>query len=164
LELEDFFDRYVRGTADLPLAGLLKAAGINMRLRAANDSKDMGGKPASNGSMPPPWLGATLKVKAGASRFGVVHSGSPAESAGIAPGDEAVALDGLRLTAQNLDARLRDHHAGDTVTISAFREESLLRHRVKLGTAPEDTCYLEIDSDADSEAEKLRKAWIAQSR
>jgi len=164
LELEDFFDRYVRGTADLPLAGLLKAAGINMRLRAANDSKDMGGKPASNGSMPPPWLGATLKVKGGASRFGVVHSGSPAESAGIAPGDEAVALDGLRLTAQNLDTRLRDHHAGDTVTITAFREESLLRHRVKLGTAPEDTCYLEIDSDADSEAEKLRNVWIAHTR
>ena len=160
LELEDFFDRYVRGTADLPLAGLLKAAGINMRLRAANDSKDMGGKPASSGSMPPPWLGATLKVKAGASRFGVVHSGSPAESAGIAPGDEAVALDGLRLTAQNLDARLRDHHAGDSVTITAFREESLLRHRVKLGAPPEDTCYLEIDADVDSDTEKRRKDWL----
>jgi predicted metalloprotease with PDZ domain len=91
-----------------------------------------------------------------------VQSGSPAESAGIAPGDEAVALDELRLTAQNLDARLRDHRAGDTVTISAFREEALLRHRVKLGEAPEDTCYLEIDSDADSEAEKHRNAWLAQ--
>ena len=161
LELEDFFARYVRGTADLPLAGLLKTAGIDMRMRAANNSKDMGGKPASSSAMPPPWLGATLKVKAGASRFGVVQSGSPAESAGIAPGDEAVALDGLRLTAHNLDTRLRDHHAGDTVTITAFREESLLRHRVKLTAPPEDTCYLEIDSDADGGAEKCRKDWLA---
>ena len=132
-----------------------------MCLRAANNSKDTGGKPASGSSMPPPWLGATLKVRAGTSRFGVVHSGSPAELAGIAPGDEAVALDGLRLTAQNLDSRLRDHHAGDTVTIAAFREETLLRHRVKLAEAPEDTCYLEIDTDADGEAEKRRKDWLA---
>jgi predicted metalloprotease with PDZ domain len=163
LELEDFFDRYVRGTADLPLRGLLATAGIKMHMRVANDSKDMGGKPASSSSTPPPWLGATVKVRAGTSRFEVVQSGSPAESAGIAPGDEAVALNELRLTAQNLDARLRDHHAGDTVTISAFREEVLSRHRVKLGAASEDTCYLEIDSDADSEAEKHRNAWLAQS-
>jgi predicted metalloprotease with PDZ domain len=162
LELEDFFDRYVRGTADLPLRGLLATTGIKMCLRAANNSKDMGGKPAPDGSMPPPWLGATLKPRAGTSRFTVVHSGSPAESAGIAPGDEAVALDGLRLTAQNLDDRLRDHHAGNTVAIAAFREDTLLRHRVKLGEAPEDTCYLEIDSDADSEAEKRRKEWLAK--
>lgn len=163
LELEDFFDRYVRGTADLPLRRLLAAAAINLHMRVANNSKDTGGKPASNSSTPPPWLGASVKVRAGTSRFAVVQSGSPAESAGIAPGDEAVALDGLRLTARNLDARLRDHHAGDTVTISAFREESLLRLRVKLTEAPEDTCYLEIDADADSAAEKNRKAWLAHT-
>ncbi len=163
LELEDFFDRYVRGTADLPLRGLLATAGINLHMRAANNSKDMGGKPASNSSTPPPWLGATVKAEAGTSRFAVVHSDSPAESAGIAPGDEAVALDGLRLTARNLDARLRDHRAGDTVTITTFREELLMRHRVKLGDAPEDTCYLEIETDADSAAEKHRKAWLAQT-
>ncbi len=160
LELEDFFERYVRGTVDLPLRGLLATAGINLHMRAANNSKDMGGKPASNSSTPPPWLGATVKARAGTSRFAVVHSDSPAESAGIAPGDEAVALDGLRLTARNLDDRLRDHHAGDTVTITTFREELLMRHQVKLGEAPEDTCYLEIETDADSQAEKHRNAWF----
>ncbi len=163
LELEGFFERYIRGTADLPLQGLLATAGINLHMRAANNSKDMGGKPASSSSTPPPWLGATLKAAAGTSSFALVHTDSPAESAGIAPGDEAVALDGLRLTALNLDDRLRDHHAGDTVTITTFREESLLRHRVKLGEAPEDTCYLEIDSGADSAAEKHRKAWLAET-
>jgi len=160
LPLEDFFDRYVRGTGDLPLQGLLSAVGINMHMRPANNSRDKGGKPASSRSTPPPWLGATLKSRAGTSRFAIVHSGSPAESAGIAPGDEAVALEGLRLTSRNLDARLRDHHVGDTVTISAFREETLSRHRVRLSAAPEDTCYLEIDADADSDAEKHRSAWL----
>ena len=33
-------------------------------------------------------------------------NGGPAERAGIAPGDEAVALDGLQFTSANADSRL----------------------------------------------------------
>ena len=161
LELEDFFDRFVRGTADLPLQGLLKAAGVILHLRPANDSKDTGGKPAKRGKSPPPWFGATLAANGGASRFGVVHSGSPAERAGLAPGDEAVALDGLRLTAENLDRRLRDHHAGETVTMTVFRDHRLMRHRVTLGVPQDDTCYLAVDADADNDACRERASWLA---
>ena len=47
-----------------------------------------------------------------------MHSGSPAEVAGISPGDEAVAFDGLRLTAENIDKRLRDYHVGDRISLT----------------------------------------------
>ena len=160
LELEGFFDRYVRGTAELPLEGLLKTVGVRLRFRPASGSSDMGGKPATEDSPPPPWLGATLASKGTASLFTVVRTGSPAEVAGIAPGDEAVALDGLRLTAENLDRRLRDHHEGDAVSLTVFRDHSLMRHRVVLGSAPADTCYLEPDPDADTAAEKERASWV----
>jgi predicted metalloprotease with PDZ domain len=163
LALEDFFARYVRGTAELPLEGLLKTVGIKLRFRQASDSVDAGGKPAKEDSIPPPWLGATLTLKEGASQFAVVRSGSPAELGGIAPGDEAAALDGLRLTAANLDSRLRDHHVGDTVTLTVFRDHSLMRHRVVLGAAPEDTGYLEVDADANEGAEKERVSWVGAS-
>ena len=160
LELEDFFDRFVRGTTELPLKGLLKAVGINAWFRQAANSKDAGGKSIKDDFSPPPWLGAGLIESGGTSRFGVVHSGSPAEQAGIAPGDEAVAIDGLRLTAANLDSRLRDHHEGDAVTLTVFRDHGLMRHRVTLGKAPEDTCYLEADPDTDSATQKERAAWL----
>lgn len=163
LELVDFFDRFVRGTGDLPLRGLLKTVGVDMRLRQAVDSKDLGGKPANSDASAPPWLGATLTQQDAMSCFSLVHAGSPAEKAGIAPGDEAVALDGLRLTANNLDSRLRDHHEGDNVTITVFRDHNLMRHRVTLESVPEDTCYLVLDSDADSAATQERERWLHQA-
>lgn len=160
LELADFFERFVRGTGDLPLQGLLKEVGVELRMRPASDSKDVGGKPAGKDASPPPWIGANLVDRAGASRFSLVHSGSPAEKAGIAPGDQAVAFDDLRLQADNLDARLREHHVGDTVTISVFRDEHLMRLAVKLGAPPEDTCYLELEAEPDAGAEKMRADWL----
>lgn len=163
LELADFFDRYVRGVADLPLAGLLKTVGVNLHLRAATNSKDTGGKPADDAINTWPWFGATLVSANGADRFAVVHAKSPAEKSGIAPGDEPVAIDGLRLTASNFDARLADHRAGDTVTVTVFRDHKLTRHRVRLGKPPEDTCYLALDSTADDEREKERFKWLHAS-
>ena len=160
LELADFFERYVRGTEELPLRALLKSFGILFRTRPASGSKDNGGKPASADAVTPPWLGASLIYSGGTNRFRTVHSGSPAEKAGIAPGDEAVAINGLRLTASNLDARLRDHHKGDAVTITVFRDESLMRHRVVLTAWPDDTCYLELDPDPDASMKKLRDGWL----
>jgi len=162
LELEDFFERFVRGTADVPLQGLLKTVGVRMNLRPANDRKDIGGKPASEDSTPPPWLGATLVENGGASRFTIVLNGSPAETGGLAPGDEAVALDGLRLDADNIDSRLRDYHAGDIVTLTVFRDHQLMRHRVTLESPPDDTCYLVIDTDADTEAEAQQRSWLGR--
>lgn len=163
LELVDFFDRFVRGTGDLPLHGLLKTVGVDMRFRPAVDSKDMGGKPANDEADPPPWFGATLTRQGTLNCFALVHAGSPAEKAGIAPGDEAVAMDGLRLTAENLDSRLRDHHEGDAVTITVFRDHNLMRRRVTLAAPPDDTCYLVIDTDVDAAVETGRKRWLGQS-
>ncbi len=89
-----------------------------------------------------------------------MHSGSPAEKAGIAPGDVSVALDNLRLGADTLEIRLREHHVGDTVTISVFRDEHLMKFQVKLAAPPEDTCYLELESDPDARTEKMRNSWL----
>lgn len=160
LELADFFDRFVRGTGEIPLPGLLKSIGIHLRFRQACDSKDTGGKPAPPDVTPPPWLGAALAGGAEGSRFSVVHAGGPAEKAGIAPGDEAVALDGLRLTADNLDSRLRNHRAGDRVAVTVFRDHVLMRHQVTLEAAPEDTAVLDADADAGPAVQAQRSDWL----
>ena len=163
LELEDFFERYVRGTIDIPLQGLFKTVGIRMGLRPSSGSTDSGGKPGEEDSALPTWLGATLERQGSASRFTVVHSGSPAERAGITPGDEAVAFDGLRLTAENIDKRLRDYHVGDKVSLTVFRDHRLMRLKVKLTEPPEDTCYLVVADDADDACARERASWLGTS-
>jgi predicted metalloprotease with PDZ domain len=95
LDLDDFFDATVRGTGELPLENLLRTHGIEYKLRAASGGNDKGGQKLENSKQRSVWLGATLTETNGKSTFASVMNGGPAELAGVAPGDEAVALDGL---------------------------------------------------------------------
>ena len=162
-DMSDFFNRYVRGTHELPLEQLLGKFGVKLCLRPAEGLRDMGGKPAKPGRKLHPWLGATVVNRHSRAVIGIVHSGSPAEQAGIAPADEAVAIDGLKVTASNFDSRLKGYHAGDKAQVTVFRGDELLRFQVLLEEPPADTCYLELIDDADKGAEQQRSAWLSGS-
>ncbi len=106
---------------------------------------------------------ATLVDRNGRTVFGVVHAGSPAEQAGIAAADEVVAIDGLKLTASNIDRRLKGYRAGDTAQVSVFRGDELHRFSIRLEEPPADTCYLELVAEADKNKEQRRVAWLTGS-
>lgn len=164
LDLREFFERYVRGTTELPLAKLLGDHGVVFHQRVAESNEDMGGKPASAEFSPAPWLGMSVVSRAGKELVSVVHAGSPAEQAGLTAGDEVVALNDVRWTTGGFDARLREHRAGDRVTISVFRNDELMRFKARLTEPPEDTCYLAIDADSDQATEKNLEAWLSETR
>jgi len=158
LDMEDFFDATVRGTGELPLQAMLASVGVDYHLRGARNRKDKGGKPSEK--EPGPWLGATLAEKAGQSVFTTVMNGGPAEAAGIAPGDIAVALDGLALGAANCDRRLRTYRHGDSLELVVFRGDELITVSVCLAESPRDTCFLQLDGDADAMAIARQAAWL----
>ena len=159
LDLSEFFERYVRGTDELPLEDALRDFGVHMHFRSATDAQDAGGKPATPGAASAPWLGANLAASDSRSVFGPVMAGSPAEKAGISPGDEAVAVDGLRLTAGNIQSRLARFAPGDVVTVTVFRNDELLRLATTLEESPTTTCYLTVDEDAGEASSSHRQAW-----
>lgn len=161
VSLDDFFERYVRGTAELPLERLLNDCGVQLRLRAAQGRKDSGGAPAKGDRPPAPSLGATLVTNGGRAVFKTVQAGGAAERAGIAPGDEAVALDDLKLTAGAAAERIAGYRGGDTVTIAVFRGDELLRFAVTLDEPEQDTCYLVVNADASETAVQQREAWLS---
>jgi len=158
LDMEDFFDATVRGTGELPLQAMLANVGVEYHLRRASNRKDKGGKPSEK--EPGPWLGTTLAEKAGKSVFTTVMNGGPAEAAGIAPGDIAVALDGLALSAANCDRRLRTYRHGDSLELVVFRGDELITTSVRLAEAPQNTCFLRLDGDADAMAIARQAAWL----
>ncbi|MEE8426150.1 MAG: PDZ domain-containing protein, partial [Woeseiaceae bacterium] len=160
LELGDFFDAAVRGTGDLPLESLLQRFGVSLNLRASSGGNDKGGKNSDPEKCSSVWLGATLAAEGGHSVFKSVSNGGPAELAGIAPGDRAVALDGVRLTAANVDRRLCAYRNGDVLELVAFRGDELITTSVRLTAPPEDTCYLELIGDIDAETLERRAAWL----
>ncbi|MCI0517905.1 MAG: PDZ domain-containing protein [Woeseiaceae bacterium] len=159
-ELGDFFERYVRGTSDLPLRQLLEEVGVVYGLRQAEDAKDSGGTAPRSERVTKAWFGASLANRAGKNLVANVQAASPAERAGLAPGDELVALDNLKLTVANADALMRDYREGDVVTISVFRGDELMRFSVTLKTPPEDTCYLTMAENPSQAVLARRKAWL----
>lgn len=149
LDLDDFFTASVRGTGELPLEQLLGEHGVNYCLRAAADRKDKGGKKGDLDKLPAVWIGAALASKSGKSVFSSIANGGPAELAGVAPGDEIVALDGLKATLSGLDARLRRYRPRDKSELYVFRGDELLTLKLEWQEAPVNTCYLEPSSDND---------------
>jgi predicted metalloprotease with PDZ domain len=162
LDLQDFFDATVRGTGALPLESLLKSHGVAYRLRRSAGGKDKGGKPSTDGNLPAVWLGANLGSRNGKSVFLSVHNKGPAEKAGISPGDELVALDGLRVDTAGCETRTRRYRPGDKTDVTVFRGDELITLRMKWAEAPTDTCYLVLPDEVDGDAVTCRNDWLGQ--
>jgi len=160
LDLSDFLDAMVRGTGELPLQAMLSSHGIDYRIRRRSGRRDKGGTPVGREATAALWLGANLTERDGKLVFAVVMNGGPAELAGVAPGDVAVALDGVALTAANCDRRLRSYHDGDSLELVLFRGDDLITTSIKIAAAPDDTCYLTLVDDVDADTESRRAAWL----
>jgi predicted metalloprotease with PDZ domain len=161
-DLEDFFNATVRGTGELPLESLLGSHGVDYRLRRSAGGKDKGGKSAGGDNMPAVWLGANLGNRAGKPVFLSVNNDGPAEQAGVSPGDELVALDGLRIDIAGCEARTRRYRPGDVSELTVFRGDELISMRMKWAEAPTDTCYLVLNEEVDDAVQSRRGDWLGQ--
>ena len=161
-DLEDFFQATVRGTGELPLESLLLSHGVDYRLRRAAGGSDKGGRPAKDTSLPTVWLGASLQSQNGRAVFAALMNDGPAEQAGVSPGDELIALDGLRVNAAGCDKRTRRYRPGDKSELTVFRGDELISLRMKWAEAPNDTCYLVLHEEADDAVQARRGDWLGQ--
>ena len=111
--MKPFFERYIRGTDDVPLARLLAPFGVKY-----SDAR----------KAEKPSLDVNLGRDGNDAKLAQVHQGGAAHQAGLSAGDVLVALDGLRVTGNpaNLDALLSRHAVGAEVAIHAFRRDELL--------------------------------------
>ena len=160
LDLGDFFNASVRGTGELGLESLLREHGVDYFARRASGRNDKGGKETDAKQLPAVWLGANLAPSNGSAIFASVTNGGPAEEAGVSPGDELIALDGLRAGVDSIDARIRRYRPGDKSELVLFRGDELLTTKMVWREAPEDTCFLEINADADDTHAARRGAWL----
>ena len=88
-----------------------------------------------------------------------LHARVEAHRAGLSAGDVLVAIDGLRVTASNLDSLLQRYRRGDAVTLHAFRRDELMSFRVVL--QPESAPQWRLQSrDKPVAGVKLRRAWL----
>ncbi len=130
-------------TGDLPLEEALALLGVSLTWRARVGRSDTGGS-AKPGATAGPWFGAAVKSTDGGLRLLQVSNGSPAERAGLAPGDVLIAVEQYRVTDDSLDDLLARHATSDSVQVHLFRNGRLESATLPIGLAPSDTAQLDV--------------------
>jgi len=118
-DLTDFFERYLHSTEELPFDDYLNPFGLRLIADAGADEGV-------------PDLGLVVKTEHGRDVIKFVETASPAQKAGMAAGDELLAMNGLRVSADQLNDRLRDFQPGDRVQLSFFHQDELHSRTVTL--------------------------------
>ena len=154
-DLGQFLEEAIYGTGDLPLAELLDSVGVDVIQRPAANLQDKGGKDAS-GELPRVDFGAMLKSDNGGIAIQRVDEGGSAQSAGLAAGDQIVAVDGLRLDLAQFEKKLLRAAAGDFWYVHAFRRDELRLFEVELQAAEANTIVLKPGGSHES----ARRAWL----
>jgi predicted metalloprotease with PDZ domain len=164
LRLKRFFDLAVRSTAELPLQKLLATVGVDMHQRPARsgaDRRDPKAKKEKRASR-----GVTIGVRTGSDggdvKLSQVFDGGAAQRAGLSAGDILIAIDGLRVTPDNIDSALGRYRPGETVPVHLFRRDELHVLPLTLAAAKPDAWDLSV-LDSDTQGAHARKAWLGVS-
>jgi predicted metalloprotease with PDZ domain len=146
MNLEDFFRRYLDSTDELPFDEYLQPFGLKLKPILEDESF--------------PYLGIRVQAENGKEKIKFVEADSPAELAGIEAEDELLAIDGMRVTAEQLNERLKDYQANDIIKITVFHQDELRTLSVQL-TSPQPSRYEVVQIENPSETQKQNfSAWL----
>lgn len=126
MDLNDFLAKYIDGTDELPFEEYLEPFGLQLEKVIEQEAI--------------PSLGIKAQSENGKEKIKFVEIGSPACQAGIDAEDELLALDGIKITANQLNERLKDYQAGDKIKITVFHQDELRTLTVELA-APQPSRY-----------------------
>lgn len=142
-----FFARFIRGTDEPDYD--VHLAPVGLRLEAVGHEPNR------------PYLGiSTREVGEAGLAVDRVRRGSPAETAGVYPNDELVALDGEKLTRKTQDALLRRYNPSVEAELHVFRSGLLRAVKVRFGSKPVDKFAIVPVDDPSAEAISARRAWL----
>ena len=139
---------WTEGTSDPDFAALLAPFGIQFAPRPALDAPHFA------------LLGIKTRAAGGDCVVANVFDSSPAQRAGISANDVLIAIGGLRVGRDNLDALLMRYAPGDAVECLAFRRDECMRFEVRLATQPPLKYTLSGDPRASRTALRLRRGWL----
>lgn len=135
------------GTAELPLASLLRPFGVRLEL--------------GTGEQGPVSIGARLAMRDGQLTIANAYDGQPAERAGLSAGDAIVAFDGLRMADEGAcKALLARRRPGDRLRVHAFRRDELIERELALEAPARTEAKLTIDERRSAGTTRLLDGWL----
>ncbi len=144
-DLTEFYDRYIHGVEELPFNDYLAAVGVEL-------------KPVNTNNIPN--LGIIVKSEHGREMIKSVVSNSHAQLAGIDPGDELLAIDGFKVSAEKLTDRLKSYQTGQQIELTIFHADRLITLPVILTASQPDRYQLDQIEHPTDLQHQLFKAWM----
>lgn len=167
IDLNPWFDRWVRGTAELELGEHLAGAGLALRLAgepaAAGPARTgPAGDPSAERLRTEVRTGLQFKPEGGRLVVAHVLAGLPAWRAGVNAGDELVALDGMRVGPESLAARLQDRPAGTRATLTVFRRDELVTLQMEVEAGPPPRVQVVPVDEPSAEQRAVLEHWLRE--
>jgi predicted metalloprotease with PDZ domain len=148
-DLTDFFQNYLYTTQELPFNDYLEPFGL--RLQAVQEDN------------PIPHTGMRVQSENGKDIIKFVAANSPAQVAGISPDDELLALNGIRVTAEQLPERLKDYQANDMIELSLFHQDVLKTVQLQLAISqPSRYEVVRIPNPSDRQVQNI-VGWLGSN-
>ncbi|HEV2428725.1 MAG TPA: PDZ domain-containing protein [Thermoplasmata archaeon] len=152
LDLDDFYRRYIRGTEEIDLAAFARYAGLKLAPKERS--------PDAEDDPEPGYLGIDTESANGMIRVRAVRDGTPARRAGLSPGDEIVAFDGVRVTFDQLGATLKRFPAGSEIDLALFRRGYLTHVKITTGTGLAEKYELVPVEEPTPLERKIYESWL----
>jgi predicted metalloprotease with PDZ domain len=149
IDLKDFFAKYLYDTKELPFDEYLQPFGL--RLKAIYDEEII------------PYFGCRVQSERGKEIIKFVEANSPAAVAGIDAGNELLAIDNIRIAAEQLIDRLKDYRVNDIIQVTVFDRDELKTRSITLAQ-PQPIRYEIVKIESISDVQKQNFAgWLNYS-
>lgn len=157
-DMTEFFRRFVEGTEELPLVDQLRKIGVDVDALSPWQAEESPLGAQRRRSYSGLALGAGPEIRS-------VAPGSPAERAGLAAGDELLAVARRRVrTGDEAEERLADHLPGQSVELTFFRSGRLEQRSVTIAEDPRKLYRFRLSPAVGPATTALRDAWLAVDR
>ncbi|MEO6654652.1 MAG: PDZ domain-containing protein [Pyrinomonadaceae bacterium] len=126
--LDDFFRKYVRGTAEIDYAGILSGIGLRLNAKEVSTGKAYIGSDSADGAVTirsVPAIGADLAEENGKLTVKLILANTPAFEQGLNTGDQIIAVDGYRANQAFMQSYIGERGVKDKVRFTVFRFDKL---------------------------------------
>jgi len=149
--LDEFFSKYVRAREELDYNASLAAAGLKL---------DRGVRSEGNKPVERAYFGADTAQEGDRLVVRRVYADSPAYDQGLNTGDQIIALNNMRVTREQFDARIAEKKPGDLINLTIFRFDDLSTLLIKLGGRSEGTYRIVPLENATQLQKKIYQSWL----
>jgi len=149
----DFFARYISGTDPYPFESALEVVGLHLSIQPEKEED-----PVTERS----YTGFNIADHNGLAVVRSVLSDGPAYAAGVALGDEIVAVNGRRFSGSQFDDWIELLQPGDAITLHIIRRDELRTVSFKLAGKPNGRWKVFRVKDPTNSQKAAYQSWLHQ--